>query len=194
MTLGTLFLNAAAAAPRVASEFAEHAHRHGHASCHHHPILFALGVLAVLIFTGRLIARLIWRRRFGGGGPRGGHWGRRGRYGRNPLHRLFMRLDTSPSQEQVIREAVDSVRGQGRALADGLHVLRTDLSRSVEGEVFSPEAFDAILTSRDEELNGMRAAIRDAFAKVHEALTPAQRRELAALLASRGGMRFGFRL
>lgn len=86
------------------------------------------------------------------GGPHGGRCAHR--HGGRPwdgaswvLRRVFERLDTSPGQEKVMRQAVDDVRDEARALRDEATRTRADVARAVGAEVYD------------------EAALREAFAR-----------------------------
>ena len=122
-------------------------------------------------------------RRWGGwrheGWDGGGHPGGRGR-----LRWLFERMDTSPGQEKVIAEAADALRGTMRGWHDDVERVRSDVARSIRGEAFDPSALEEAFARAEARFSGMRETLRGQAARVHEALDPRQRAELADLLAS----------
>lgn len=120
--------------------------------------------------------------RFGHGGWGRGGWGRRAF-----LNRLFMKLETSPSQENVIVGALDQVREKARSLRPELDATRGDLARLLGEESFDAERLGAIYARHDEAMQQMRGAITDAIGQVHGALDSEQRRRLAEILERRFG-------
>jgi len=116
--------------------------------------------------------------RWGGGG-----WGRRGF-----LNRIFVRLETSPSQENLIVGAVDEVRSAARSLRPELESSRGDLARVLADETFDQERLNAVFARHDEAIRTMREAITGSLGKIHGALDSEQRKKLAELLE----YRFGF--
>ena len=123
------------------------------------------------------------RRRWGGWRHDGfdghGHAGARG-----PLRWLFQRMDTSPGQEKVIAEAADTLRGTMRGWHDDAERMRSDVARSIRGETFDVAALEEAFARAEARLGLIREALRGQAARVHEALDPRQRAELADLLAS----------
>ena len=103
-----------------------------------------------------------------GAGPR---WMMRG---------ILDRLGTSVAQEKVIVEAVDGVRGQGRKLWDELK--QADVAEALRGESLDPAKVDGAFARQEGAMAELRKALTAALGKVHEALDPEQRRELASML------------
>jgi len=164
----------------AAQQQAPNAHEWAHA-CHHGPhpfgIVFGVGLAVFVLF---LVRRAFWRRR----------WGGFRHVRRRFLRQLFSRLDTSPSQEKVIREAIDEVRAAAEQLRGEGRSVREGVGKAFEGEIFDDGVFEAAFVSPEAKFKDLREAIAKALEKVHEVLTPAQRKDLAALIA-RGGFRFG---
>lgn len=159
----------------AAAQHGPEAHRWAHA-CHHHGpsvggIVAGIGLTALVFFLVRGILR---RRRHGGFG----HGPRRF------LRSLFHRLETSPSQEKVIREAIDEVRSAAAGLRGEGRPLRESVGKTLEGDTFDADGFEAAFAGPESKVRELRAVIAAALAKVHDVLTPSQRKELAALLAS----------
>lgn len=109
-----------------------------------------------------------------------------GRWPKRMLRRALRRLDTTPGQERIIREAFDDVaeaaeglRGQGRRLRHDLaDVLRTeDLDRA---------GVDSLLSRHEDEFDALREAVAGAITEVHAALEPSQRERLAEMLGRQG--------
>ena len=124
-----------------------------------------------------------WGRRWGGwrheGWSGSGHPG-----GRGPLRWLFERMDTSPGQERVIAEAADTLRGTMDGWRDDLQRFRSDVGRSLRGEVFDAAALEEAFARVEARMASLRETLRGQASRVHEALDPRQRAELADLLAS----------
>ena len=124
-----------------------------------------------------------------------GHWGRGHRFGgwrhegwsrgaRGPLRWLFERMDTSPGQERVIAEAADALRGTMSGWRDDAERMRSDVGRSIRGETFDAAALEEAFARAEARLATMRETLRGQAARVHEALDPRQRAELADMLAA----------
>ena len=124
-----------------------------------------------------------WGRRWGGWRHEG--WDGPGRPGgRGPLRWLFERIDTSPGQEKVIAEAADALRATMRGWHDDTERMRSDVARSIRGETFDAAALEEAFARAEARMTGVRETLRGQAARVHEALDPRQRAELADLLAS----------
>ena len=122
-------------------------------------------------------------RRWGGWRHEG--WEGRGRPGgRGPLRWLFERIDTSPGQEKVIAEAADALRGTLHGWHDDVERMRSDVARSMRGEAFDAAALEEAFARAEGRIATLRETLRGQAARVHEALDPRQRAELADLLAS----------
>jgi uncharacterized membrane protein len=141
----------------------------------------ALGALAVIV-TLRLLRRAVW---FG----RMRRW-RQG--GRPPLRLLFRRLRTRPEQEEVLARELDALLREGGALRDDWRGARRELADLFTAEALDAAALSAALDRRMAKVGEARARAEAALARVHAALDPGQRVQLAALLAhGPGGWRHG---
>jgi hypothetical protein len=98
------------------------------------------------------------------------------------LRGLFQRLDTTPGQEKVITQALGELRERGREGRDVLHATGEHAARAFRGERFDEGAMAEAFTRQDAALETMQKALFEALAKVHEALDPRQRREVAEML------------
>jgi Spy/CpxP family protein refolding chaperone len=127
-------------------------------------------------------------------GRRFGRWGGHGRWGgsgwgrRGFLNRIFMRLETSPSQENLIVGAVDEVRSAAKALRPEFESSRSDLARVLADETFDQERLNAVFARHDEAIRTMRESVTSSLGKIHGALDSEQRKKLAEMLE----YRFGF--
>lgn len=130
----------------------------------------------------------------GGGGYRdrdnGGHdegWGRhdRGwddRGGPFWLRGLFQRLNTSPGQEKVIRDAIDELRRSARDLRDEGRHTRSDVAKAVKSASFDETVMGELFARHDTHLEKMRKDAVGAIGKVHAVLDDRQRDILAELI------------
>jgi hypothetical protein len=154
---------------------------------------FLVGALC-LYGLARTMRSRRWAYPYGPGGwGRHGGWGRwrhegwdgpRGAGGRGPLRWLFERIDTSPGQEKVIAEAADALRSTMHGWHDDAERMRSDVARSIRGETFDSAALEEAFARAEARLGTLRETLRGQAARVHEALDPRQRAELADLLAS----------
>lgn len=135
-------------------------------------------------------------------GPMGGHYGSpwgggEGGPGRPPygdprwadggslrfmLRPLFEQLQTSPGQERVILEAVETMQARGREVRDAVQSTGADSARAFRGERFDETAMGEAFARQDATLETVQKAWIDALMKVHEALDERQRRALADLM------------
>lgn len=150
-----------------------HAYEHAcyHGGPHVGGIFLGVGLTALVFFLVRGVVR---RRRYGGFGRH------RGRF----LRHLFIRLETSPSQEKVIREAIDEVRSVAAGMRGEGKSVREGVGKALDAEVFDAEGFEAAFRGPGSKFAEVRAAVSAALGKVHAVLTPSQRKELAALLSA----------
>lgn len=114
----------------------------------------------------------------------GGHRGRgfRGGRGRFFLNRLLDRLDTTPGQEKVIREAVDTLMEDIHEARSELRATRSDVAQAVRGETLDRGAIDGVFERHDRVIDRVRQNAIDSFSKVHETLDERQRKILAELI------------
>lgn len=132
-------------------------------------------------------------RRYGGHCGRGGrrwrdeevHEGRSGRWGfgrRAVMRWLFERLDTTPGQERVIRDAVDGFVDQAIGARREVESSRADVARAMRGEAFDAESMGEAFGKHDNSMSDLRKAAMESLAKVHEVLDDRQRARLAELI------------
>jgi len=125
------------------------------------------------------------RHRHEGRHCRGGRsHGFRGGRGRFFLNRLLDRLDTTPGQEKVIREAVDQLMDDVRTARGDFRGTRTQVAQAVRGETLDRGAIDGVFESHDQVIDRVRKNAVEAFSKVHETLDERQRKILADIIES----------
>jgi len=120
-----------------------------------------------------------------------GRWGGGG-FGDGFLMRgLFSRLETTPGQEKVIRSAFERVRETMREARSEWRDT-SELSTLLRGDTFDRTAAEGLSGKADASFAKLRVVIVEALAQIHEALDDRQRRILADIIASRGGLfRYG---
>ena len=116
----------------------------------------------------------------GGGRMRGFRSGR----GRFILNRLLDRLDTTPGQEKVIREAFDTLMEELYDARGEFRGTRADIAQAIRSENLERAAIEAVFTRHDQVIDRVRQHALDAFSKVHETLDDRQRKILADLIES----------
>ena len=115
------------------------------------------------------------------GGHRRGFRGGRARF---VLNRLLDRLDTTPGQEKVIREAMDTMLDDLHDAKREFSGSREDVARVIRSENLDRAQVEAIFTRHDVVIDRVRQNALDAFAKVHETLDERQRKILADIVLS----------
>jgi len=129
-------------------------------------VLITLGVLAAL----RLLRGLALRRHFR-------------RHGRSFMaRRLLRRIDATPEQERLLLEELEALRATLQGLRQGLLASRQDLARALEAEALDAAALEALLAPSLRRIEEVRTQAARALARLHAALAPAQRLQLAAAL------------
>jgi hypothetical protein len=142
--------------------------------------IFGTACLAGLIYTLRR------GRYYRGQGGRHGRWSWRGR-----MRWLFERLDTSPGQEKVIVQAADELTEAFEKMRDEFSPARAAIARSLRGEAFDAASLREMDAKHDALLENLRKTLRTSLSRIHEALDPKQRRELADMLEH--GWGYGWR-
>lgn len=168
------------------------------------------GLIKVLRWGGRGACGGGYRRGWHGGHAWGGHGGWQGRDewrgGDGWRHRgeersegwggerstfwlrgLFGRLDTTPGQEKVIRQAAQEIFAASAPLKGELEETRRDLAKSLRTGTVDAVAMGELFARHDEKLRDARTAFVGALAKVSEALDEDQRKRLADLIDREGG-------
>jgi Spy/CpxP family protein refolding chaperone len=141
---------------------------------------FLFGTACLLGLTATFAGRHHHGHHHCGGRARGFRGGR----GRFILNRLLDRLDTTPGQEKVIREAVDTLLDEAHDAKRELRGTRADIAQVVRAETLDRAAVEAIFDRHDVVIDRVRGNALDAFAKVHETLDQRQRKILAELIES----------
>ena len=98
------------------------------------------------------------------------------------LRGLFVRLDTTPGQEKVMRQAAEELRAASGTLEGELEASRRDVAQAVRSGALDAERLGELFARHDEKLRHLRTAFVGALAKVTEALDEDQRRRLAELI------------
>jgi Spy/CpxP family protein refolding chaperone len=104
--------------------------------------------------------------------------------GRFVLNRVLDRLDTTPGQEKVIREAVDALLDELHDARREFRGTRAEVARAIRGPSLDRAAIDGVFARHDQLIDGARRSALAAFAKIHETLDDRQRKILADLIES----------
>lgn len=110
------------------------------------------------------------RRRFGFG------------FGRRGLYRLFERLDTSPGQEKLIREALDELGGVSRDLWREAREARPELAELLRADRLDEASVEAWFSGRRRSLDTLGGRALQTLTRIHDVLDTRQRRMLAELV------------
>lgn len=125
------------------------------------------------------------------GGPGADQGSRDFGSGYGPQAWLARELRLTPEQEKVAFAAWDEVREAAKKARGEVDRTRADLEKAFGPDVFDAETVGNTFARHDELVDGVRAALTGALAKVHEVLDPSQRRHLAGLLAGGWFRRWG---
>lgn len=136
-------------------------------------VLVTLGVLALL----RLLRAAAFRR----------HLHHRGRG--FMARRLLRRLDATPEQERLFLEELEALRTAMGGVREGVWSSRQQLAQALEAEAFDAQALDAVFAASLQRLHQVKARAGESIARLHAALAPAQRLQLAAMLRHPSGFR-----
>jgi Spy/CpxP family protein refolding chaperone len=111
---------------------------------------------------------------------------RHGRHGRGPrgygMRWLFRRLDASPGQERVIRNALDEAYSIGTNLREQSRQAKPELAEILASGQFSEERVQSWLEARIGDFRTQLPKFTAEMAKVHEVLDDRQRRMLGDFL------------
>lgn len=152
---------------------------------------FLIGVACLI----GLVKVLRHGRCWGSGG--GCHGGRHGHHGRGRgrggffMRGLFERLDTTPGQEKVIREAFEELRDGARGMKDEVRHTRDAVASALRAGIVDETQLGDLFARQDERLTELRKTFIGALAKVNDALDDDQRRKLADAIGSGRGFGWG---
>lgn len=109
-------------------------------------------------------------------------WGRGHRLQQHILRRLYNELETTPSQEEIIEQAVRELRHGGSSLRREFAGGRSELANALRGDRFDSSALDGWSSRQDAAMGQLRKTTLEALARVHEVLDSWQRQRLADML------------
>ena len=119
-----------------------------------------------------------------GGGCHGGHHGGRGWGRRFFFHRILDRLDTTPGQEKVIREAIHDFKEGAWSLRSEVRGTRTEIAQALRAPELDKALIDRVFAKHDEVIEKLRASLLETTDKVHGTLDERQRKQLADMIES----------
>lgn len=104
--------------------------------------------------------------------------------GRFIMHRILDRLDTTPGQEKVIREAIHDLKEEAWSLRREVRGTRSELADALRAPELDKAVLDRVFTKHDEVLEKLRASFVGTADKVHATLDERQRKQLADMIES----------
>ncbi|MFT7626010.1 MAG: ABC-type transporter Mla subunit MlaD [Myxococcota bacterium] len=129
---------------------------------------FFIGFLSAVLVIGFVIRRKVRRWRRGGG--------------RAPMvQRVLDEIQATPEQRTEVFDAIEQLKAAGFTSRSQWHNIRQDVAEALRSEVAEPES---IVESRRPAAEQLISAFNEAFERVHAALQPQQRLQLATIVAS----------
>ena len=145
--------------------------------------MFGFFIGAACLFGLAAVARRGRRHYYGyGGGCHGGHHGRRGWGPRFLFHRILGRLETTPGQEKVIREAIHDFKEEAWGLRSEVRSTRGEIAQALRAPELDKALVDRVFAKHDEVIEKLRSALLNTADKVHGTLDERQRKELADMI------------
>lgn len=139
---------------------------------------FFIGTACLIGFAA--LARRGHRHHFRGPGG----WPGRGRGGRFIFHRILDRLDTTPGQEKVIREAISDFKAEAWGLRGEVRDTRRDIATAIRAPELDKTLIDGVFAKHDEVIEKLRASMLRTTEQVHGTLDERQRKQLADMIES----------
>jgi Spy/CpxP family protein refolding chaperone len=95
---------------------------------------------------------------------------------------LFRKLDTSPAQERVVRNAMASVKGEVRQFARDGKDARRELADILRADDFDSARVKHWFETREQDFSKVRESFVSALGEVYDVLDDHQRSTLASLV------------
>lgn len=102
--------------------------------------------------------------------------------GRFMLRRVLERLDTTPGQEKVIREAIHHFKEDAFSLRSEVRGTRSELAEALRAPELDKVSIDRIFAKHDELIEKLRASALESAERVHTTLDEEQRKRLADMI------------
>lgn len=106
----------------------------------------------------------------------------RDRWWRGGVHLMLRRIQATPDQEKVIREALEDLMVSMQEHREEFRASRHDIAGALRGESFDAEAMGELFGRHDDRLTEVRKAVMEALGRIHAVLDDTQRERLAELL------------
>jgi hypothetical protein len=116
----------------------------------------------------------------------GGHhgYGGRGFGARFFFRRVLERLDTTPGQEKVIREALNDLQEEAYGLRRDIRGTRGEIAEALRAPELDKALLDRVFAKHDEVIEKLRASVVSSADRVHSTLDEQQRKRLADMIES----------
>jgi hypothetical protein len=98
------------------------------------------------------------------------------------LRGLLRRLETTPSQNQALRNAAKEFQDSAGVMKDEVRRTRADLAAALRRSSIDAESMGELFARHDTTLDGVRKAFVGLTVKVHDILDDTQRERLAQLI------------
>ena len=102
---------------------------------------------------------------------------------------LFRKLDTSPAQERIVRNAIDAVRQDAERFRKDGKGSRQELADLLRAPDYDSERVRNWFVAREQEFQKVRDSVVGALGDVYEVLDDEQREKLAKLVERAQGHR-----
>ena len=132
---------------------------------------FVVGTAAAVVLLA--LVRVFRRRRHGDGPAGRRQW---------MLRRLQRLLDTTPGQEKALDQTVEELERSWMAMGEELRKSRVDLAGAMRAEHPDSSVMKEGFFRQDAALEELRRSLLQGVQRIHQALQPEQRRQLAELL------------
>ena len=143
---------------------------------------FFIGTACLIGFAA--LARRGHRQHFyGHHGWHGGCHGRRGMRG-HFIHRILGRLETTPGQEKVIREAISDLKEEAWGLRSEVRGTRSEVAQAIRAPELDKALIERVFAKHDEVIAKLRASLLRTAEQVHGTLDERQRKQLADMIES----------
>jgi Spy/CpxP family protein refolding chaperone len=102
--------------------------------------------------------------------------------GRFFLNRVLNRLDTTPGQEKIIRDAIHGLGEEAWSLRREAKGTRSELAAALRAPELDRSAIDRVFAKHDELIEKLRGSALTAADQVHGTLDERQRQKLADMI------------
>ncbi len=103
------------------------------------------------------------------------------------LRSVFERLDTTPGQEKVIRDAVDDFLKTAAGARESAREWRKEIASAVRKDYFDETLLGELFARQDDVIETLRKEVVGTLGRVHATLDEAQRERLGDLLEKGAG-------